>query len=302
MNPNLVTPQVAQSPKKTGMTIFAVSTIIIGGGLLVKYLVDKSREEAGYPPSKEAGFMSRLFPKRTPQTTQTQQGLTEEQKYSMLLDRATAFWNQPSGTTYTPSATSGSTAGAGASTTSTSSSASSAPAAQDFSKIGCNSTFSRNKPVEMVTGDNVFNINFYVRNVNKCGPAVYAFQQELQKAGCAVTPDGRYGENTKLAHKKYDTIKNLENELVESERSMIKREPYCYKMRDSNTPFGRYKSNVTFTAGVLDCNSTDQQIRAWKEVEASLWKKAKNECNQEIVKAYERGQINLSKLSALKYS
>ena len=49
MNPNLASTYVAQSPKRTGLLIFGVTTLVVGLAFVVKYLVEKDRKDAGYP-------------------------------------------------------------------------------------------------------------------------------------------------------------------------------------------------------------------------------------------------------------
>jgi len=167
MNPNLASPYITESPKRTGLLIFAVSTLVIGAGMVVLYLVRNSRRDAGYPEADESQFkvISRTMfipnpdaPKRTEPLTGEIAGLL-----GGLFDGSVNASNQGD---Y-------------------------AEALENIGRIsanvGCNQKFNKQQDVDE------FNPSV---NINKCGKGVWEFQDYL-----GMIPNGRYDTQTLIKHK-----------------------------------------------------------------------------------------------------
>jgi hypothetical protein len=175
MNPNLASTYVTQSPKRTGMLIFAVSVIVLGGGLVIKYLVDKSREAEGYPPAPSGDVKA-------------------------LLDKLGSFGQVAS----TPTSSS-STQGSGTMI---------APIVTEVpDDVGCNSNYKKradvNEVPDGITAENMAML-LTQENLNKCGIGVYEFQTYVRETtGINMPIDGQYGSKTREAHKKWLKQMNL---------------------------------------------------------------------------------------------
>lgn len=169
MNDNLVSYEVAESPKKTTGVIVGVTLVVLGIGAVVLYFVRESAK-ADKPFSNQA------------ERDLIRQVEQENGNISTLLDKLSNFGLNKGQST-------------SSSTASTSSGGTSTASITDLPEnIGCNQKF---KKLQDVDEDNPSS------NLNKCGLGVYEFQDMLSYFGYDTKRDGRYGTATLLAHKKW---------------------------------------------------------------------------------------------------
>ena len=188
MNPNLVTYQTLESPRKTTGTIVGVSLLVLGIGAIVTYLVLQSRkpDEAVFEPDPEKGVKG-------------------------LLDDLSAFGSGVLKPKDNTSASNGSSSSASQSSGGVMGSGTDrGDVPVDF---GCNSTFNKIQDViEIPDGINRANINSKLNaaNINKCGRSVLEFQTYVSDStGINMPLDGKYGSQTKKAHKEWLIKQNL---------------------------------------------------------------------------------------------
>jgi len=196
MNNNLVSYEVVESPKKTTGVIVGVTLVVLGIGAVVLYFVRESAK-ADKPFNQSERDLIR----------QVQQ---ENGNVSNLLDKLSNFGlnKGQSSSSSTASTSSGST-----STASGGYFGSGVSVGNAGQNVGCNSTYNKNQDVIEIP-DGINKLNMHVKltqaNINKCGRAVLEFQTYVRDTtGIDIPLDGRYGNNTRKAHKQWLEMQNL---------------------------------------------------------------------------------------------
>lgn len=174
MNPNLASTYVAESPKRTGLLIFGVTTLVVGLAFVVKYLVEKDRKDAGYPDMGESKMdvISRtIFTPNSdrPQRTEPMQG----QIAGLLEGLFDGSINPDNAEAYAEALQNASTIAV---------------------NVGCNPKYNKQQEIDEFNPSS---------NINKCGKAVYEFQEYLD-----MTPNGRYDTQTLIKHKAWLSSSN----------------------------------------------------------------------------------------------
>lgn len=175
MNQNLASYQTLESPRKTGGLIFGVSLLVIGGAFLTLYLVRKSRKLDEDEISQLTG--GEVAPVYQPEATTIGGLLTELQGIGDAV-----FGSGTSAPDDMPA---------------------------DY---GCGGSFNKVEDVdEIPSGITLSNMNVKLNtNLNKCGSSVYEFQTYVkQTTGINIPLDGKYGQQTKTAHKEWLKKQNL---------------------------------------------------------------------------------------------
>ncbi len=174
MENQILTDQTLQSPRKTGGVLLAVTLITLGSAALILYLVKESRK-------KDEEELQELLNGEPVSVYQP-----EATTIGGLLDELSAF-----GTKLFGSGTDVSDAS---------------------ERVGCGGTFKRLEDVnEIPDGITLSNMNVKLnQNLNKCGRSVLEFQTYIQETtGINIPIDGKYGQNTKNAHKEWLKQQNL---------------------------------------------------------------------------------------------
>lgn len=174
MNPNIAPTYIAKSPRKTGLLIFGVTTLVVGLGFIVKYLVELDRKEAGYPDVGESKMdvISRTMfnpnsdaPKRTEplkgQIAGLLAGLTDGTINATNADAYEQAMENVGGIAV---------------------------------NVGCNKKFKKQQEIDEFNPSS---------NLDKCGKAVWEFQEYLD-----MNPNGRYDTQTLIKHKAWLSSSN----------------------------------------------------------------------------------------------
>jgi|TARA_A200000113_G_scaffold130684_1_gene117648 hypothetical protein len=175
MENQILTDQTLQSTQKTGGVLLAVTLITLGSAALILYLVKESRKK-------------------------------DEEELKQLLNGEPVSVYQPEATTIGGLLTE--LQGIGSAVFGSSNAApDNIPA--DY---GCGGSFKKVGDVDEVpTGITLSNMVVKLNvNLNKCGRSVYEFQTYLKNDfGINIPLDGRYGHQTKMAHKEWLKMQNL---------------------------------------------------------------------------------------------
>jgi hypothetical protein len=197
MNNNLVSYEVAESPKKTTGVIVGVTLVVLGIGAVVLYFVRESAK-ADKPFSNQA---------ERDLIRQVQQ---ENGNVSTLLDKLSNFGLNKGQST---SSSTASTSSGGTSTASGGYIGSGVSVGNAGQNVGCNNSFNKNQDVIEIP-DGINKLNMHVKlteaNINKCGRGVLEFQTYVRETtGIDIPLDGRYGNKTRKAHKRWLEMQNL---------------------------------------------------------------------------------------------